>query len=176
MTSRRMRRLAALTIIGMALSACADGDGLAKAGAPEAGRAGESPASSQSGATAPDEAPDDLGLGDVAALGVATPSTPAGTPGAPSGHEGATGAPVAGGLAVPGGSPAGGGGAAAPTPSGAADTGPASGGGSSGAPSGGSGSPQPKIAATPEDCAMLRQVMAIVDHPQLHQLKADTGC
>ncbi|MDQ3642963.1 MAG: hypothetical protein M3450_16230, partial [Actinomycetota bacterium] len=45
------------------------------------------------------------------------------------------------------------------------------------APSGGgSGSAAPTVSATPEDCALLRQLMAMVDHPQLHQLKADTGC
>ena len=189
-----MRRLAALTMMGLAFSACAGGARLDKADAPQTGQTAStagSPDSSQPVAGTSDEGRADFGLADVAAaLGVATPSTPGGTPAAPGGDPGGT--PATGGSVLPGGLPnagtplaPGGATAAAPAPSGGADPGPGSGGaapggapasGGSGSGNAASGSARPKIAATPEECALLRQLMAIVDHPQLHQLKADTGC
>ena len=52
-------------------------------------------------------------------------------------------------------------------------TSPATGssGGSGGSTSGGSA-----VSATPEECAALRQVLAIVDHPELRALGAQAGC
>lgn len=179
MTPGRMRRLAALTTIGLAFFACSGGDGFDKADAPQTGQATSTsgpPDSSQPAAGTSGEGRADFGLADVAAaLGVATPTTPApgGDPSDPGGTPAARGSllpgavPNAGTPLAPGG--AANGGAAAPAPSGGADPGPASGGAAS-------GGARPKIAATPEECALLRQLMAIVDHPQLHQLRADTGC
>jgi hypothetical protein len=34
----------------------------------------------------------------------------------------------------------------------------------------------PGVTATPEQCALLRQVLAIVDNAELHQVAVEAGC
>lgn len=155
---------AALMVIGLALAGCSGEGQRDKAGGPRT--AGPDPAAalvdrSTTGESVPSSTPE--ALSPVDGSGTGSAAAPGATSAAPGGSTG-TGGQSAG-------EPAGGG---------SADPGPGAQPGATGAPSRGStgwsGSSERRVAATPEDCAALREVMAIVDHPDLHRLKAQTGC
>ncbi len=176
-----MRR-AALMMIGLALVGCStggDGDRAGTApttvatqvGTPlDAGAAG----STAPGATAPaDGAALTPGSSDTTSDWNPTAGAP-GAPGAPGGSAGATGEAGTG---------TGGGGTTGTT---AGDTGTGTGGNSPGGSSSGTSttaggsraadSPPPTIYATAAECAALRQVLAVIDHPDLRQLAVQANC
>ena len=179
MTSGRMRRRAALMTVALALAACAGGDQGGNAGAqtpsPPASIVG--PGRAQPVPTTPGSEP---GTAAADQAGVTSTTTPGSIPsaaggaqpgaatsgtGSPPPAEASTGGGAPTAAAPPVGNSGSGAGAGPPEP---ATTDAPSGGGSRSAALG--------VSVAPEDCALLRQLMAIVDHPQLHQLKADTGC
>jgi hypothetical protein len=178
MTTRvRGRRLAAVTLAGLVLAGCSGDSRRNAADAPASSEETTSTVAAGEGGAptatlAPAGAPIDLGaLAASVAAGVGSPEAgePAPTGGGGVGTTGTTTAASGGG---------GGGGTTGTTGTPAATgTGP----GASNTvdetpPAGGSGSPRPSIAATAQECAALNQLLAIVDHPDLRQLKAQTGC
>ena len=113
---------------------------------------------------------------------------PAGTPSSASvaaDSSTTTMAPGAGALGAPGIASASGGSAVAiGGAGGAGGSSPATGGqpaagapgGSATASGGGSGTPPAGTTATAEQCAVLRQALSLVDHPDLRSLQSQLGC
>ena len=173
-----MRR-AALMIIGLALAGCGGGD-RDQADAPPT--TVTSPAGSQldaaaGGTTVPGSVP-----AGGAPDSTSTSSPAAGAPGSPGGSAaaiGGSGVATGGGTSTGGGAEAtggtGGSGGSTGAGSGSSET-PTTAGGTEAPSSGGSGSPPPTIYATAEECAALRQVLAVVDHPELRQLAVQANC
>jgi hypothetical protein len=128
----------------------------------------------------PGAGPIDLGaLAASVTPGAGSPSTLPGSPAPDGGGGGATTGTTTAPAAGAGGSDGGGttGTTAAPDSAPAAGTGSGSGSNTiDESPAGGSESPLPSIAATAQECAALNQLLAVVDHPDLRQLKAQTGC
>ena len=179
-----MRR-AALMMIGLALAGCSTGDGGDKAGTAlttAVTQVGTPLDAGAAGSTVPGAVPPVDGAagapGPSATTATSNPTN--GAPGASGGSATATGSPVTGtgtGTGTGGGGTTGttagdtGGGASGNSPGGSSSGTPTTAGGS-----GAADTPPPTIYATEEECAALRQVLAVIDHPDLRQLAVQANC
>ena len=181
-----MRR-AALITVGLVLAGCSAGGERDKADmAPTTavtqagGPLDAAAASTVPGATAPvDGAPGAPGSSGTTSISNSTN----GAPGAPGGSAAAAGSPGVGTGTGSGGGSTGATGGESGTGSGTGSGTPgiSSGESSTGTPttaggSDGTSSPPPTIYATEEECAALRQILAVIDHPELRQLAVQANC
>ncbi len=184
MTTRlRRRRLAAVALVGLVLAGCSGDSRRDAADAPAPSEETTSTAATGEGGVPTSTLPVAGGPIDLGALaasvadGAGSPSTVPGSAPAGSDGGGTAGTTPAAGTGT---GSSGGGGATGTTT--APDPAPATGTGSGSntvdetPAAGGSDSPLPSIAATAQECAALNQLLAVVDHPDLRQLKAQTGC
>ena len=183
-TRLRRRRLAAVALVGLVLGGCSGDSGRDEADAPASSEETTSTAAAGEGGMPTSTLPPAGGPIDLGALAAsvapgAGSSTVPGSP-APAGSEGGGTAGTTPAAADAGTGGSGGGGTTGTTT--APDAAPATGTGSGSntvdetPAAGGSDSPLPSIAATAQECAALNQLLAVVDHPDLRQLKAQTGC